>query len=320
MLRRVLIAAVALVVVGAAAFFVLTMPRGLDALPNHRPDLAKGTYLFIAGGCASCHAAPDAGDAEKTTVLGGGQAFRSPFGTFYAPNISPDKEYGIGGWTALDFVNAMKFGFAPGRKHLYPAFPYTTYQRMQVEDLMDMKAYLDTLPPVASDPPAHALPFPFNIRRGLGLWKLLYVDGETLDTSGLDAVRARGAYLVEALGHCQECHTPRNFFGGPIRSRAFAGGESPEGDGRIPNITPHEDGIGNWTQADIITALESGFTPDFDSLGGTMARVVRNTAQLTPEDRAAMAAYLKSLPPIPADSGRGRGRGRGGEDAHESDD
>jgi mono/diheme cytochrome c family protein len=315
MLRKALIAAAALVVAGAAVFFVLTMPRGLDALPNHRADVPNGAYLFIAAGCASCHAAPDAGEAERTTVLAGGQAFRSPFGTFYAPNISPDKEHGIGDWTTLDFVNAMKFGFAPGGKHLYPAFPYTTYQRMRVEDLMDMKAYLDTLPPVASDPPRHQVPFPFNIRRGLGLWKLLYVDGETLETGARDPVPARGAYLVEALGHCQECHTPRNFIGGPIRSRAFSGGRAPEGEGRIPNITPHEDGIGDWSEADIVTALESGFTPDFDSLGGTMAKVVANTARLTPEDRAAIAAYLKSLPPIPSESGRGRGRGRSGDNS-----
>jgi mono/diheme cytochrome c family protein len=319
MLRRVLIAVLALVVVGVAAFFVLTMPRGLDALPNHRADVANGAYLFVAGGCGSCHAAPDAGDAERTTVLGGGQAFPSPFGIFYAPNISPDEEHGIGGWTALDFVNAMKFGFGPGGEHLYPAFPYTSYQRMRVEDLMDMKAYLDTLPPVASDPPGHQVPFPFNIRRGLGLWKLLYVDGETLDSGALDPVRARGAYLVEALGHCQECHTPRNLIGGRIRGRAFAGGRAPEGEGRIPNITPHEDGIGDWSESDIATALESGFTPDFDSLGGTMARVVRNTSQLTPADRAAIAAYLKSLPPIPSDSDRGRSRGRGGDERERSD-
>lgn len=310
MLRKLLIAVVALAGLGAAVFFVLTMPRGLDSLPNHRADVASGAYLFIAGGCASCHAAPEAGDAGKTTVLAGGQAFISPFGTFYAPNISPDEEHGIGKWTALDFVNAMKFGFAPGGKHLYPAFPYTTYQRMRVEDMMDLKAYLDTLPPVASDPPANQVPFPFNIRRGLGLWKLLYVDGETLDTSGLDAVHARGAYLVEALGHCQECHTPRNFIGGPIKSRAFAGGPAPEGRGRIPNITPDpDDGIGEWSEADIVTALETGFTPDFDSLGGTMAKVIGNTARLTLADRQAIAAYLKSLPAIPSDSGRGRGRG-----------
>jgi len=313
MLRKAPIAAIALIGAGAAIFFVLTMPRGLDALPNHRPDPANGAYLFVAGGCASCHAAPDAGDPEKTTVLAGGQAFRSPFGTFYAPNISPDRTHGIGAWTTLDFVNAMKFGFGPDGEHLYPAFPYTSYQRLRVEDLMDLKAYLDTLPPVATDAPPHEVPFPFNIRRGIGLWKLLYVDGETLDTGGLDPVRARGAYLVEALGHCQECHTPRNFIGGRIATRAFAGGRAPEGEGRIPNITPHEDGIGDWAETDIATALQSGFTPDFDSLGGTMARVVRNTAQLTPEDRAAIAAYLKSLPPIPSDSGQGRGRGRSGD-------
>src|SRR3990172_8304089 len=167
MRRRILIAVIIVVVACALAFYLLTVPRGLGAaaLPNHRPDLENGAYLFVAGGCASCHAAPDIGDAEKTTVLAGGQALASPFGTFYAPNISPDKDHGIGAWSTLDFINAMKCGGPPGGRPLYPSFPYTSYQRMTVEDLMDLKAYLDTLPPVASDAPPHALPFPFNIRR-----------------------------------------------------------------------------------------------------------------------------------------------------------
>ena len=322
MLRRIVIAVVVLALIGAAAFYLLTIPRTLDAasFPNHRPDIANGAYLFIAGGCASCHAAPDAGDREASTVLAGGLALASPFGTFYAPNISPDPDHGIGTWSALDFVNAMKFGVAPNGTHLYPAFPYVSYQRMKVEDLIDLKAYIDTLPPVASDAPKSALSFPFNIRRGLGLWKLLYVDGETLDPGNLDDVRARGAYLVRGPGHCGECHTPRNFIGGPIESRAYGGAPALDGKGRVPNITSGPGGIEDWSEGDIVNALETGFTPDFDSLGGTMAEVVRNTARLTPEDRAAIAAYLKSLPPVASQGSTAHGgdakgsEGKGEED------
>ncbi len=304
MLRRLVIVVVVLALAGAAAFYLLTIPRTLDAvaLLNHRPDLAKGAYLFIAGGCASCHAAPDSGDMETSTVLAGGLALASPFGTFYAPNISPDPDHGIGKWSALDFVNAMKFGVAPNGSHLYPAFPYVSYQRMKVEDLIDLKAYIDTLPPVASDAPPNALPFPFSIRRGVGLWKLLYVDGKTLDTGSADALHARGAYLVRGPGHCGECHTPRNLIGGPIAARAYGGAAALDGKGRVPNITSGPGGIDHWSEADIVTALETGFTPDFDSLGGTMADVVRNTSRLTPQDRAAIAAYLKSLPPVASES------------------
>jgi mono/diheme cytochrome c family protein len=243
----------------------------------------------------------------------------SPFGTFYAPNISPDPDHGIGKWSALDFVNAMKFGVKPDGTHLYPAFPYTSYQRMKVEDLIDLKAYLDTLPPVASDAPQSALPFPFSIRRGVGLWKRLYVDGKTLDPGAADAMRARGAYLVQGPAHCGECHTPRNFIGGPIASRAYGGAAALDGKGRVPNITSGPGGIGGWSESDVATVLESGFTPDFDSLGGTMADVVRNTSRLTADDRAAIAAFLKSLPPVASEnsSERGRGRSPGDDDAED---
>ncbi|MBN8993696.1 MAG: cytochrome c [Rhizobiales bacterium] len=301
MLRKLLILVVGLAAIGGGAFYVLTIPRTLAAtdLPDHKADLANGETMFWAGGCESCHAAVDA-KGEDLKKLGGGRSLATPFGTFHVPNISSDKEHGIGAWSTLDFVNAMKMGIGPGGTHLYPAFPYTSYQRMKIEDLIDLKGYLDTLPAVASVVPPHDLPFPFSVRRGLGLWQLLYVDGKTLapDPKATAPIN-RGAYLVEGPGHCGECHTPRNLIGGRQASLSLAGGPAPEGDGHIPNITPDEaTGIGRWSHDEIVQALSTGFTPDFDALGGDMAAVVQNIGHLTAEDQNAMADYLKAIPPI----------------------
>jgi mono/diheme cytochrome c family protein len=301
LIRKLILAAIALAAVGAGVFWLLTWPATLAAedLPNHQPDLANGAYVFAAGGCTSCHAAPGAKDDDKLK-LAGGLALATPFGKFHVPNISPDPEHGIGGWTTAEFVTSMKHGVGRNGEHLYPAFPFASYQRMRIEDLIDLKAYLDTLPPVAASAPPHELPFPFNIRRGLGLWKLLYVDGEALAPAPeTNDELNRGAYLVRGPGHCGECHSPRNFMGGIIESHAYSGGPAPEGDGKIPNITPDpETGIGNWSEDEIVEFFTTGFTPDFDSVGGNMAEVQRNLAKLTPEDRKAIAVFLKSLPPI----------------------
>ena len=302
MVRRTLLVLFALAAVVAVAFDVLTMPRAIEvsALPTHSPDLANGKYMFTAGGCAECHAAPlKACDDRKTKnkeLLAGGRCLKTPFGTFNVPNISPDKETGIGAWSTLDFINAMKLGMAPEDEHLYPAFPYTSYQRMSFEDLSDLKAYLGSLPAVKSEVPEHDLAFPFNIRRGLGLWQRLYVDGKSFVADpGASAAVNRGAYLVLAPGHCQECHSPRNIIGGIIADEAFAGARNPEGKGTVPNITPSSDGIGVWSAQDIAYFLETGNTPDYDTVGGSMVAVQENMAKLKPEDRDAIAAYLKSL-------------------------
>jgi mono/diheme cytochrome c family protein len=303
-LRRALLSL--LVLAGAVAFYLLTPPRGIEAtaLPNHAPDLANGKYMFIAGGCAECRAAPlKACNDRKTKAkesLAGGRCLKTPFGTFNVPNVSPDKETGIGNWSTLDFINAMKLGIAPGGEHLYPAFPYASYQRMSFEDLIDLKAYLDSLPPVKTEVPEHDLVFPFNIRRAIGLWQRLYVDGKSfVPDAQASAEINRGAYLVLGPGHCSECHSPRNLIGGIIADEAFAGAKNPEGKGSVPNITPSPDGIGDWSEEDIAYLLETGNTPDFDVVGGSMAAVQKNTAKLTGEDRKAMAVYLKSLPPRP---------------------
>jgi mono/diheme cytochrome c family protein len=264
------------------------------SLPAYTPDLANGQVAFNAGGCASCHAVPDQPDRLK---LGGGLAIPSPFGTFYAPNISPDKTDGIGNWTEAQFVTAVTRGVSPRGTHYFPAFPYTSYAHAKVVDIRDIYAYLSTLSPVSGKVREHDLPFPFNIRRNVGIWKLLFFDDRPFAP---DMSRSpqwnRGAYLVNGLGHCAECHSPRNFLGGIIAARRFAGGPNPEGEGWVPNIT--QKGIGEWSDKDIAYFLKSGQTPDGDSAGGSMVRVIRNTSQLPETDQAAIAEYVKSLPPV----------------------
>jgi mono/diheme cytochrome c family protein len=296
MLRKLVIAVAVAALVGGILFWFLTIPQTVSAsaLGPHQPDLANGRTMFIAGGCSGCHAVPGADDKTR---LGGGLALKSPFGTFYVPNISPDPRDGIGRWSEVDFVTALSRGTSPDGRHYYPAFPYTSYQRMRADDLRDLFAYLKTLPPVAGTVRDHDMAFPFGFRRGLGLWKLLYLDGAPFKPDPTkSAVLNRGAYLVEGPGHCAECHSPRNFTGGIIAAQRFAGGPNPEGKGWIPNITPKE--LGDWSEKDIAYLLESGQTLEGDAVGGSMAEVVRHTEQLAAEDRTAIAAYIKSLPPV----------------------
>jgi mono/diheme cytochrome c family protein len=269
-------------VIGLAVFWWLTIPAVVspDLLPAYAPDLANGLTTFNAGGCSSCHAVPGQPDRLK---LGGGLAVPSPFGTFYVPNISPDMSDGIGRWTEANFVTAVRKGTSPAGTHYFPAFPYTSYQHARLEDIRDLFAYLKTLAPVSGKVRDHDVPFPFNIRRNIGIWKWLFVDGKPFTP---DAARSaswnRGAYLVNGLGHCAE--------------QRFAGGPNPEGEGWVPNITSK--GLDEWSAKDIAYFLETGQTPDGDSAGGAMVRVIRNTSQLSPQDRDAIADYLKSLPPV----------------------
>jgi mono/diheme cytochrome c family protein len=288
-------------VAGAGIALAITAPRPvaaerLDAIASLEGDAAAGETLFWAGGCASCHAAPDA-EGEAKLLLSGGVRLASDFGTFIAPNISPDPDTGIGNWTIADFTNAMLAGVSPKGEHYYPAFPYTSYTRMTDQDIADLFAFLNTLPPsdVASLP--HQIRFPFNIRRSLGGWKFLFFsDQPRVTLGGPDTEIARGQYLVEGPGHCGECHTPRNLIGGFVSDAWLSGAQNPDGDGVIPNITPGSKSIGDWSKSDIAYYLESGFTPDFDSAGGSMVDVQENMAKLTSGDREAIAAYLKALP------------------------
>jgi mono/diheme cytochrome c family protein len=282
--------------VGVAAVWVATAPatlKGAD-LPGGQPDLANGREMFYAGGCTSCHAIP--GDADPTK-LGGGLALKTPFGTFYAPNISPDLVDGIGSWSEAAFATAVVKGTSPGGEHYFPAFPYGSYEHMKLEDVRDLFAHIKTLPPVKGKVREHDISFPFNIRRLVGGWKVLNMDNKTFEPDPKQsAAWNRGAYLVNGPAHCAECHSPRDFLGGIVKSQRFAGGPNPEGEGWVPNIT--QKGIGDYSEKDIAYLLKTGGTPDGDSVGGAMTAVIRNTSQLTDEDRAAMAAYLKSLPPV----------------------
>jgi mono/diheme cytochrome c family protein len=294
MIRKLLLLAAAAAVVAVGVFWVLTIPQSVpaSALGSHRADRTNGRTLFFIGGCASCHITYGQKDPSN---LGGGIALESPFGTFYPPNISPDPNDGIGRWSEADFVTAMSKGTSPQGEHLYPAFPYTSYQRMSVNDLRDLFAFLKTLPAVRGRAPAHELSFPFNIRRLIGGWKLLFLDGLPFqpDPQKPDDWN-RGAYLVNAPGHCAECHSPRNFLGAIKSSLRFTGGATPDGKDWVPNITQFR--LSKWSEQDIAEMLATGMTPD-DKVAGPMADVVRNTAQLTPDDRAAIAVYIKSLPP-----------------------
>ena len=280
----------------ALAAWVLFLPERVapSDIAGIEPDLARGEYVFNAAGCASCHSVQRSPPGQRL-VLAGGQEFKSDFGTFVAPNISSHPTAGIGSWSRLDIVNAVRHGTSPEGRHYYPAFPYATYARANLSDLVSLAAYLETLPadPTPSQP--HDIAFPFNIRAGVGAWKFLYVDTDWVVEATTEE-EERGRYLVEALGHCAECHTPRDSLGGLDRTRWMAGAPNPSGDGRIPNITPAEL---DWSADDIAAYLESGFTPDFDVVGGSMASVVISLSNLPPEDHLAIANYLKALPAIP---------------------
>jgi mono/diheme cytochrome c family protein len=297
MARRVTLAVVLAGLIAIAIYWSLTAVwfTGIALTePAYTPDLANGQTTFNAGGCSSCHAVP--GQPDRTR-LGGGLALPSPFGTFYVPNISPDAADGIGRWTETQFVDAVMRGISPSGLHYFPAFPYDSYAHAKRDDIRDLFAYLKTLPPVFGKVRDHDVPFPFDIRRNIGIWKWLFMDDRPVKP---DAARSaqwnRGAYIVNSLGHCAECHSPRNVLGGIIASQRFAGGPEPDGKGWVPNIT--QKGISDWSEKDIAYFLESGQTPDGDSVGGSMASVIRNISQLSAGDRDAIAQYLKSLPPV----------------------
>jgi mono/diheme cytochrome c family protein len=299
-MRNVFVLLAILIVFGIPLGLVATAPEQMSdsALGPHTPDLENGRAMFLAGGCASCHATPG---QEDPLQLGGGLDLKTSFGTFRAPNISPHMRDGIGAWGEVNFLSAMSKGASPEGEHYFPAFPYTSYQRMHAADLRDLFAYMRALPEVAGRAPDHDLPFPFYMRAGVGFWKLLHFDGEPFrpDPSRSELWN-RGAYLVEGPGHCAECHSPRDFSGGIVKSMRYAGGPSPAGEGFVPNITQHA--LAGWSEENFERLLETGETPEFESMGGDMAAVIRNISHLSAEDRKAMAHYLKSLPPVAAAS------------------
>jgi len=287
------IGTVALVAVAACVFVPW---HGAPPEITARGDPARGEYVLRLGGCVTCHTDEKNGGA----FLAGGRALGSPFGTFYTSNITPDPETGIGGWSTGAFVRAMTQGISPDGHPYCPAFPYTSYTRMQLDDLVDLKAYLDTVEPVANQVPRHDVSFPFGFRPLLNGWQLLFFDEGTFQPDpDRSELWNRGAYIVNGPGHCVECHTPRNALGASERDRFLAGNRNGPDGKPVPNITPHEeDGIGQWSKSDLTFALKTSILPDGDVLGGAMAEVVEDaTSHWTDQDREAVAEYLLTVEP-----------------------
>jgi len=280
----------------AALFFSILAADDVQAATDPA-QLERGAYVFIAADCQACHT-----DVKnKGAPMAGGRALATPFGTFYSPNITPDPETGIGGWSDEDFVRALREGVSPDGDYYFPVLPYPSYTRMTDQDIRDLKAYLFSLPPVTQANKEHEVDFPFGWRFTLGPWQWMnFTAGEFVPDPAKSQVWNRGAYLVQAPGHCGECHTPRGWLGGIDEDYALSGTpDGPDGE-KVPNITPDkETGIGGWEKADIVRVLRTGMLPDGDFAGSAMAEVVdTSTSKLTDADRDAIAEYLLSLPPI----------------------
>lgn len=279
-------------IAGAALLAVFAIPAPAAETPRDR-----GEYLFRAAGCDGCHT----DEKNKGPALASGPALKTDFGTFYAPNITPDPVHGIGRWSETDFIHTLREGVSPTGEHYYPAFPYTSYTRLTDADLRALWDYLRRQPPVAQASKPHELPWYLRARPLMIVWKMFFFSpGQYAPRMDKDATWNRGAYLAESVVHCGECHTPRNLLGAARRDKHFAGTRAGPEDSVVPNITPDKKtGIGRWRKNEIAGYLDSGMTPTGDSAGDLMAEVIdRSTSLLTQADREAIASYLLSLPPI----------------------
>jgi mono/diheme cytochrome c family protein len=287
-------------VLGLTAFWLLSAPRPLAAsdLPQgHVADLANGEKLYNAGGCQACHRpASELKDVDQN-LPAGGYPLKTPVGTLYPPNLTPDAETGLGNWTDLQFVNAVQRGLSPTGQHYIPAFPYTSYAAMRPEDVLDIKAYLTSLAAVKSPGYQSGLPLDFIVRRGIGLWKWIGLDTAKWQPDPAQSETwNRGAYLVNGPGHCAECHTPRNIAMARDNAKAFMGGPHPEGTGKVPSLR----GLierGRYKDAkEIASALQYGEILGFDKVSsGGMGQVQRNIAKLPETDIMAIGEYIASL-------------------------
>jgi mono/diheme cytochrome c family protein len=282
----------------AVTFWLLTEPSLVPAssLPAHTPDLANGRTLFRAGVCLGCHKPPD-GAGVDPELPSGGAPFVTPVGTFYPQNLTPDVETGLGRWTAADFVNAMQGGVSPERTHYFPAFPYASYRSMATADVLDLFAFLKTLPAVRSSAVPPRMWFVRLARRGVGLWKRLEF---RRPTHAPDPARGpswnRGAYLVNAPGHCGECHTPKTWLMVADDRRRMMGGPHPGGEGKVPSLRGLLARKKYKDAADLTLALQNGETMGYEDLSsGGMARIQEQIAQLPEADVHAIAEYLLSL-------------------------
>ena len=297
-LRFVLVAAL---LIGAAALVWLALPSQSTVqisagVSSANPGMAeRGAYLIQAAGCISCHWDRKHGGQP----FAGGLAFSTDFGTFYSPNITPDNDTGIGRWGDENFLRALTEGEGVHGEQLYPALPYTSYSAMRVEDALAIKAYLKNVPPVSAPRRENEVSFPYSWRALLKGWKFLFFQGAQplSDDPAHDATWNRGRYLVIALGHCAECHTPRNTFGAQLTDQALQGNAKGPGGWKVPALVGAKaKDFASWSVEEIAAYLKSGTKPDFDSADGPMAEVIEdNTKHLSDQDRTAMALYLKSL-------------------------
>ena len=274
-----------------AALLLPALLLGIATTARAQGNVANGLYLSKAAGCVGCHTINKAG----ATPFAGGRALETPFGAFYGPNITPDKETGLGNWTDADFKRAIRQGERRDGSHYFPAFPYPSFTGMSDTDIQDLWAFMKTIPPVKQANKEHELSFPFNLRFLVSGWKLLFfTPGPVAQPASVSGPAVRGAYLAGALGHCAECHTPRNFLGGPDKKEMFAGAKIPEG--KVPNLTPTR--LKKWTDADLTEYFKTGTAPNGDVVVEPMSEVINNTtSKLTPADITAMIAYLRTLPP-----------------------
>lgn len=283
----------------SGGLWVASAPRPLrsEDIPAHTANIANGKLLYNIGGCISCHSAgPNVKEAAADSPAGG-KALVTPIGTLYPPNITSDAETGLGKWSDADFVNAMQKGLSPDGEHLIPAFPYTSYAHMSVGDVLDIKAYLATLPPVVNPETPHQVALLPVIRRGLGLWKWVGLDETKWQPTAPQSVSwNRGAYLVTGAGHCGECHTPRTLYLSSDMSRMFAGGPHPEGKGVVPSLR-NLVGRGRYKDAaDLVLAFQNGEEMGYDKMAsGGMGQVRSHIASLPEEDIKAIAEYITSL-------------------------
>ncbi len=272
-----------------------TLGSHLSAAADH-DAIARGAYLASAAGCDRCHTDSEHGGKPYA----GGRKLKTEFGVLTTPNLTPDRATGIGGWSAADFIRAVRWGISPDDTHYVPAFPFPFYNRLTERDLADIKAFLGSLPAVSRPGLAGAgsMTLVARARAAIGVIATP-LPGPWRPVPGKSAAWNRGAYLVAGIGRCGDCHTPRTLLGAPDRRRLLAGAPSQSGGKRAPNITPDRDsGVGNWTEDDVVGVLTDGHTPEFDEVGGAMAEIVKNTARLTPPDRRAIAVYLESVPAV----------------------
>ena len=293
-MKRILQALVAFALLGFGIFWVVTTPFEVTSpvLPDHVANLENGKLLFNVGGCISCHASPTAAD-----VPAGGKPLKTPVGILYPPNLTPDPETGLGNWKLGAFLAAMQQGLHPDGSNLIPAFPYGSYRSMKFEDVADLFAYLQSLPAVKNQVPAHDVIGLALVRRGLTFWKWMafaqpiwkpdVVQGESWN---------RGAYLVNGPGHCQECHTPRTLFMTLDTSRTFMGGPHPEGKGKVPSLHGLVERARYKDAADLVLAFQNGEVLSYEHMAsGGMGEVQTNLSKLPEADLKAIAEYVLSL-------------------------